>query len=83
MQSDDEGGYARERTIHELIFPLKHTSDDIDYEQQNLWIIDEKLSFHRYLASDIELRQVSAITTNENDRPDLLIFDNPIANGRW
>mgnify|MGYP003749760683 CR=1 FL=1 len=79
MQSDDEGGYARERTIHELIFPLKHTSDDIDYEQQNLWIIDEKLSFHRYLASDIELRQVSAITMNENDRPDLLIFDNPIA----
>ncbi len=79
MQSSDEHGYARERTIHQLIFPLKRTSDDVDYEQQNLWIIDERLAFQRYLASDLELRQVDVIESNELDRPDLLIFDNPIA----
>lgn len=79
MERSENGGYARERTIHQLIFPLKKTSDDINYEQQNLWIIDEKLSFHRYLASDLEFRQLEILESNDLDRPDLLIFDNAIA----
>ena len=79
MQKGDDGGYARERTIHQLIFPLKKTSDDIDYEQQNLWVIDEKLSFHRYLSSDLELRQTDKLESDDRDRPDLLIFNNPIS----
>lgn len=79
MQSNGEGNYALEKTIHQMIFPLKKTSDDIDYQQQNLWIIDEKLAFHRYLSSDIPLRQIDLLDSDELDRPDLLIFNNAFA----
>lgn len=79
MNANSGEGYALEKTIHQLIFPLKKTSDDIDYEQQNLWIIDEKLAFHRYLSSDIPLTKVEIIESEDQDRPDLLLFDNAFA----
>ncbi len=63
QQSD--GKFALEELVHNIVFPMKKTSDDIEYEQQNLWLIDEKLSFHRRLASDIYL--------NRKSRPDILI----------
>ncbi|WP_333861587.1 hypothetical protein [Clostridium sp.] len=46
--------YAYEKNIHQLIFPMTKTSDDIDYLQHNLWIIDEKLAYHHHLASQIQ-----------------------------
>lgn len=79
MNINDDGGYVRESAVHNLIFPMRNTSDDIPYERQNLWIIDEKLSFHEYLASDLKLRQIEKVTSDDDDRPDLLIFDLPIA----
>ena len=44
--------YAYEESVHQLVFPMQQTSDDIDYTSHNLWLIDEKLSYHYYLASD-------------------------------
>jgi hypothetical protein len=79
MELDAHRRYALEETVHKLIFPLRRTSDDIDYQQQNLWIIDEKLAFHRYLASDIPLNRIEILDSDEQDRPDLLIFDNAFA----
>lgn len=71
-----QGGrrYAREDVIHEVVFPLRTTSDDIGYDQHNLWILDEKLAYHRYLASDIPLRRVEELNSDSISRPDLLIF---------
>lgn len=69
------GKYSLEDSIHDIIFPLKTSSDDVDYEKQNLWIIDEKLSFHQYLASDKPLN--SSRKEDAEDRPDILIYDNP------
>ncbi len=79
MRINEENGYYREKKIHELIFPMKRTSDDVPFDKQNLWIIDEKLSFHHYFASDLKFRDMDAIDSNSPDRPDLLIFDLPIA----
>lgn len=73
------GKYSLEEIIHQIIFPLRQTSDNISYDQHNLWIIDEKLSYHYYLSSDIPLRKVGVIESDSNLRPDLLIFDHPIA----
>lgn len=71
--------YSLEEVIHQIIFPIRETSDNISYDQHNLWIIDEKLSYHYYLSSDIPLKKVEAIESDSNLRPDLLIFDHPIA----
>lgn len=73
------GKYALEEEIHNIIFPMKSTTDDITYEDHNLWIIDEKLAYHYYLSSDIPFKQVKAIESNSESRPDLLIFNKPLA----
>jgi len=68
------GSYELESTIHNIIFPRNYTSDDVSYEQQNLWIIDERLTYHKYLASD-----KTVLESNNKEKPDLLIcFDNPM-----
>ena len=79
MSLDEEENYAREKAIHNLIFPMKSTSDDIPYDRQNLWIIDERLSFHEYLASDLSFRQNQKTESDSLNRPDLIIYDLPIA----
>lgn len=76
---DDHKKYAYERNIHELIFPMITTSDDIDYLRHNLWIIDEKLSYHHYLASDKKLNSIPELQTDSLKEPDIIIFDSPFA----
>lgn len=71
--------YKKEDNIHRIIFPLRRVSDDIDYNEHNLWMIDEKLSYHAYLASDKELRQMDIIESESKQRPDIIIFDCPFA----
>lgn len=79
LDVQDDGKYSLENSVHDIIFPLKSTSDDVDYEKQNLWIIDEKLSYHSYLASDKALSKIPGIDINSKVRPDLVIFNNPYA----
>jgi hypothetical protein len=80
LQIQDTGKYSREEIIHQMIFPLKKTSDDVTYDQHNLWVIDEKLAYHYYLASDLPLQKVEVLESESLIRPDLLFFfDNAIA----
>jgi hypothetical protein len=74
-----DGKYHLENIIHRLIFPLRTTSDDIDYEKQNLWVIDERLSYHQYLASDLSFRAIEPVGVDGAERPDLIIFNSPFA----
>ncbi|MDR2011428.1 MAG: hypothetical protein LBQ22_13190 [Bacteroidales bacterium] len=70
---------ATEKAVHSLIFPLKALSDEIGFEDHNLWILDEKLSYHKYLASDKSFRQIEKIDSDSLDRPDIIIFNKPFA----
>jgi hypothetical protein len=80
LKRRSDARYPLETAIHSVIFPLRSTSDDIAFDKQNLWVLDEKLSYHWYLASDLRLDQVEALHgVTSGDRPDLLIFDNPVA----
>lgn len=73
------GKYEKEEYIHNLIFPMRVESDDIGYDQHNLWLIDEKLSYHYYLASDMSMKKNRELTwLSDLDRPDLIIFDRPL-----
>ena len=75
----DDGRYPLEESVHQIIFPLRQTSDDIRSERMNLWIIDEKLAYHHYLASDKLFKQLEPIDVDSKNRPDLLIFNHPFA----
>lgn len=81
LKKNEDGKFKLERDIHEIIFPLKSTSDDIDFESQNLGIIDEKLSYHKYLASDKSFAQMQLTgeSVNGDNRPDLIVFNHPFA----
>jgi hypothetical protein len=74
-----DGTYGYERVIHNLIFPMKRTSDDIPPDRQNLWIIDETLSYHSYLTSDIAFKDMHYLESPSGDRPDIAIFDHALA----
>lgn len=64
-----------ENVVHDIICPLKSTSDDLDYEDHNLWIIDDRLAFFSYFSSDKPLKSQIAHPDNPLDRPDLSLFD--------
>jgi hypothetical protein len=68
---------ATEKAMHSLVFPLQTFSDEIGFEDHNLWMLDEKLSYHKYLASDISFKKIKHVNSQSNDRPDLIIFNKP------
>lgn len=74
----NDSKYQLEEYVHNLIFPMRSVSDELDYEKHNMWIIDEKLAYHYYLASDLKLKQMEKLSVDSDDRPDILIMDNPV-----
>jgi hypothetical protein len=78
-QDPESGKYALEKTVHSLVFPMRATSDEVPFEQQNLWMIDERLTFHFFLASDMPLSTLDTVQSDSESRPDLLIFNRPLA----
>ena len=82
LQRDPETGkYSLEKTVHNIVFPMRTTSEDVPFEQQNLWIIDERLTYHSFLSSDKPLKSLEPIDNPSESRPDILIFDRPLAFG--
>jgi hypothetical protein len=79
LKKNASDNYAKEDAIHKLIFPIKTLSDDIAFEDHNLWIIDERLAFHKYLASDKSLKQIELIESDSINRPDIIVFNRPFA----
>jgi len=79
LELNVKGKYEIEKTVHDIVFPTKKDSDEVLFEDQNLWLIDERLSFHTFLSSDKPLNSVDGLETESTDRPDLMIFNNPIS----
>lgn len=76
LQANPETGkYPLEEIIHKIIYPMRTTSDNVPYEQQNQWIIDERLSYHGFLASDMPLQSLDELVNSSESRPDIMIFE--------
>lgn len=74
LRSKDLEKYNKEEYFHDLIYPMRQTSEDIEYQSHNLWLIDERLAYADYIASDIPFDN-----DPKNDRPDILVLDHPVA----
>ena len=70
-----DDSFPYEDAIHRLVFPLRTTSDELTYESHNLWLIDERLSYHSYLASDKLFKQMEQIESDDDERPDILVVN--------
>ena len=86
MKLNEDGRYKKEEVVHDVIFPMRTTSNMIpDPDQSNLWMIDERLAYHYYLSSDTEFRGIEEIKVkkkHQQDRIDLLVlqpYDRPHA----
>jgi len=75
----DGGKYQREDRIHQIIFPQRKTSDEVPIDEHNLWVLDEKLVYHAFLASDKPLRTVEPVDVESTKRPDILLFNTACA----
>lgn len=74
-----DGKYPLEEAVHQLVFPMRTTSDDLPYYQHNLWMLDERLTYHSFVSSDKPLSSVEPIESTSAKRPDLFIFDRKMA----
>lgn len=81
IQRGEDGKYVREDLIHELIMPMRKISNEIRLDSCNLWLIDERLAFHDFLASDKPLSSMEITRSGDAKEPDvcaLNVFDDPI-----
>ncbi|MDF9799783.1 hypothetical protein OKW21_005046 [Catalinimonas alkaloidigena] len=84
LEADTNGSYKLEEDIHNLIFPMGVTQNEIDYDSHNLWILDERFATYSFIASDKPITRVSQ--KKSRSEPDLLMldekpemFENPIS----
>ena len=62
-----------EEAVHKVICPLRVNSGDIEFGQHNLWLIDDRLAYYDFWASDKRLKEY-AEGSESKSRPDLILF---------
>ncbi|MBS1740470.1 hypothetical protein [Chryseobacterium sp.] len=75
LDADENGDYKLEEDVHNLIFPLGLTNNDLDYENHNLWILDERFISYKFIASDKAITSFSQMKSRKET--DLILIDNP------
>lgn len=75
------GKYYREELFHQMIMPMQRDSGEIHCDNTNLWVIDERLAFHAYLASDLPIKTMPITESDSSKEPDICVldlYDNPL-----
>jgi hypothetical protein len=81
IKKGTDGKYSKEDVLHKLIMPMQTISNAIKFEDSNLWLVDERLAFHNFLASDKTLTSIPITNSDSTKEPDLLglnVYDNPL-----
>lgn len=68
----EDGHYHLEEAVHSLICPMRLNSHQLDIEDHNLWVLDDRLAFFNFFASDRPLSQISG--SNSGREPDIALF---------
>jgi hypothetical protein len=79
LTQQDDGKYRREDRIHSIIFPRGRTSNEVLFEDHNLWLVDERLVFHMFLSSDKPIKQIGILENASKREPDIVVFDKAVA----
>lgn len=72
IRSNETGKYSREDAVHSLLIPMRTDSNQLGADVSNLWILDERLAFHDYLASDKPLKSMPITGAESAKRPDII-----------
>lgn len=79
LELNEKEEYNAEDSIHSIICPMRVTSDEVQFEEMNLWIIDDRLAYHHFLASDKQMKSLPVLESNISKRMDIAIFDQAIS----
>ncbi len=79
LEYDDDGKYSKESTIHSIICPMQITSDDVQFDEMNLWLVDDRLAYHSFLASDQPMKTLPVLQSDVPRRMDIAVFDKAIS----
>lgn len=72
LQIKNDNTYSSEGVVHDIIFPRKGNTEITNFEDHNLWIIDERLNFTTYVSSDTPLNGPNT------ERTDLAVYNKRI-----
>lgn len=73
LEIDEQGKHRSEGEVHDIIMPRRKDSETLNYEDHNLWMLDERLNFTHYVSSDLP------IAGGRSDRSDVTIFNRRVA----
>ena len=74
LKQSKNGKFQDEDAVHDIFFPRKQTSDDVGWDESNLWLIDERLAYQQFVASDIEWSRHGMSDSESKDRPDIAVY---------
>jgi hypothetical protein len=71
--------YYKEEYIHELIVPVRSSSEELDYNQHNLWILDDRLAFYTFFRSDKPFTTFVEGTASTKEPDIAVVFERSLA----
>ena len=78
LKIKDDGIFVKEDVVHNYVFPIRSSTDEITYDKHNLWLLDERLAYNTYIASDKSFGQIAGYESSTNKekkkRPDIYAF---------
>ena len=73
IELNKEEKFESEEIVHSLFFPIRENRNAVSSDKQNLWLLDERLTFNTLLASDKAFNHVPPLNSKSTDRMDLII----------
>lgn len=64
----------KEEAVHQIICPMTIDSTDISIDNHNLWILDDRLAYYQYFASDKQIKQFVKSSSSKKE-PDIVLFN--------
>ena len=75
LEVEPSGSYSLESRVHSIICPMQVSSDEVKFDDMNLWLIDDRLAYHQDLGSDKYLSKLPVLENKTQKRTDLIVFD--------
>lgn len=79
----EDNGYTEEKSLHNLLFVMGGTNSTVAYDKHNLWLLDDRLTFFGYIASDKAIRTHAPIESQTEcaKETDIAVYDVPFVYG--
>lgn len=79
----ENNGYTEEKSLHNLLFVMGGTNSSVAYDKHNLWLLDDRLTFFGYIASDKAIRIHAPMENQTNcaKETDIVVYDVPFVYG--